>query len=554
MAIGAAGPTLSTCSFAGNSASIGGGLYASPASYPTLINCTVSGNAGRGMRINSLGVMDTTVVNCIFWGNGSSEDSQIDLNGEGMPTVVYSCIQGLDLFAGNGNIGDDPLFVDDEFHLSIESPCIDAGDPEFISDASATDLDGEPRVIRGRVDMGVDEVAIDCNDNGILDDWDIAEGTSEDCTLDVVPDECQAVPDCNGTGTADFNDICNGLSEDCNGNGLPDECIELEADCNDNLVPDACDLAEGTSEDCTSDAIPDECQAEPDCNGTGTADFNDICDALSYDCNGNQVPDECDLVHGTSPDCDGNLVPDECDIADCEGDSACGDCNGNGVPDGCDLVAGASTDGNGNQVPDECEAHAPLPPSFPYSVKRNRYVSFSPNPETIVPAAFQIEITASRYFADSTGVLGWVGEPEENDITRVVGEPFYTDAWPGVVHVGDCGLVPVATYDIRATVDGMRLTDALTVSTIAQPGPKYWGDVVGELEEGGWTAPNGVVNMDDVMAGVQRFRQLETAPHLTWVDIDPEIPDAVLNFTDIFRIVQAFKGEPYPFSDPADCP
>ncbi len=485
MSINAAGPTLSMCSFQGNLASVGGGLYVAPASDPTLINCTVSGNSVHGMRINSLGVMDTTVVNCIFWGNGAIERSQIDLNGEGMPTVTYSCIQGLDIFTGNGNIGDDPLFVDDEFHLSVDSPCIDAGDPAFVPDASATDLDGEPRVMRGRVDMGVDEVPFDCNGNGILDDWDIAEGTSEDCTLDVVPDECQA---------------------------------------------------------------------EPDCNGTDTADFNDICSALSNDCNGNQVPDECDLAQGTSQDCDGNLVPDECDIANCGGDSACDDCNGNGVPDGCDLDAGGSIDGNGNQVPDECEAHAPLPTSFPYSVKRNRYVSFSPNPETIVPAAFQIELTASRYFADSTGVLGWVGEPEENDIARVVGEPFYTDAWPGVVHVGACGLVPAATYEIRATVDGTGLTDALTVSTIAQPAPKYWGDVVGELEEGVWTGPNGVVNMDDVMAVVQGFKQPETAPHLTWVDVDPEVPDAVLNFTDILRMVQGFKGEPYPFSDPADCP
>ena len=60
--------------------------------------------------------------------------------------------------------------------------------------------------------------------------------------------------------------------------------------------------------------------------------------------------------------------------------------------------------------------------------------------------------------------------------------------------------------------------------------------------------------MDDVMAAVQKFQQLENAPHLTWVDLDGEIPNAVLNFTDIFWIVQGFKGEPYPFSDPAECP
>ena len=70
----------------------------------------------------------------------------------------------------------------------------------------------------------------------------------------------------------------------------------------------------------------------------------------------------------------------------------------------------------------------------------------------------------------------------------------------------------------------------------------------------GGSSPNRVANMDDVMAGVQKFSQVESAPPLTWVDLDPEVPNVVLNFTDIFQIVQGFKGEPYPFSDPAACP
>ncbi|MHC4313351.1 MAG: right-handed parallel beta-helix repeat-containing protein [Planctomycetota bacterium] len=37
------------------------------------------------------------------------------------------------------------------------SPCIDAGDPNYISEPNETDLDGNPRVIGGRVDMGAYE-------------------------------------------------------------------------------------------------------------------------------------------------------------------------------------------------------------------------------------------------------------------------------------------------------------------------------------------------------------------------------------------------------------
>ncbi len=168
--------------------------------------------------------------------------------------------------------------------------------------------------------------------------------------------------------------------------------------------------------------------------------------------------------------------------------------------------------------------------------------------------AYQVEMTASGYFPDSTGVLGWVGEPDEIGIARLVEEPFLSDAWAEVVHVGDCAIVPAATYEIRATLDDATFSDPVEIRTIAQPAPKYWGDVVGEFGGTEWSAPNGVVNMDDVMAGVQEFKQLETAPPLTWVDLDPEVPNGVLNFTDIFQIVQGFKGGPYPFRSPAECP
>jgi hypothetical protein len=44
-----------------------------------------------------------------------------------------------------------------DFHLLQESPCINAGDPNFVPEPNETDIDGEPRVMLGRVDMGADE-------------------------------------------------------------------------------------------------------------------------------------------------------------------------------------------------------------------------------------------------------------------------------------------------------------------------------------------------------------------------------------------------------------
>ena len=215
------------------------------------------------------------------------------------------------------------------------------------------------------------------------------------------------------------------------------------------------------------------------------------------------------------------------------------DCNDNGVSDLADIAEGTSQDCNGNLVPDECEA-------------RNRYIWFAP--PNVGSLAFRVELTASTYFPDSLGILGWVGAPDTDGVSRVVATPFFDDSWPALVNVADCEIVPVAAYEIRPTPDGSSFGDPILTATIAEPSPKKWADVVGIFNGVAWTGPNGTVNMDDVLAGVHTFKRAAGAPHWTWIDLGEEVPNAVVNFTDIQRIVQGFKAEPYPFSAPADCP
>ncbi|MHC4520140.1 MAG: PKD domain-containing protein, partial [Planctomycetota bacterium] len=59
-----------------------------------------------------------------------------------------------------GNISQDPLFLGSlgrDFHLTLDSPCINAGDPDFVPPAGQTDIDGEDRVYASQIDMGADE-------------------------------------------------------------------------------------------------------------------------------------------------------------------------------------------------------------------------------------------------------------------------------------------------------------------------------------------------------------------------------------------------------------
>jgi hypothetical protein len=110
------------------------------------------------MGINVSYATELTIDSSILWGNAAPE--QIGYDGSATIFVSNSCIQGLNTYAGNGNIGEDPLFLNaagGDFHLSAASPCIDAGNPDFTPDPSVTDIDGQPRLMSCRLDMGADE-------------------------------------------------------------------------------------------------------------------------------------------------------------------------------------------------------------------------------------------------------------------------------------------------------------------------------------------------------------------------------------------------------------
>ncbi len=171
---------LTNCTFTGNWAGqFGGGMHNWNQSDVNLTNCIFSGNsADSGGAICNRRDCNPTLTSCILWGNAATQGDNICLAlyhwaGQTFTagiTVSYSDVEGGDagvhvetgctLNWGEGNIDTDPLLVDPvagDYHLSVGSPCIDAGDPAYIPSLGETDIDGEPRVMGGRVDMGIDE-------------------------------------------------------------------------------------------------------------------------------------------------------------------------------------------------------------------------------------------------------------------------------------------------------------------------------------------------------------------------------------------------------------
>lgn len=153
-------PTIRNCLFSHNYSSQWGAAVMNNKSSLLLFNCTfVQNTAGEGNALGFYSYLNDPpssmqATNCIFWDGGD----EIFKNEETDISITYSDIQGG--WDGDGNIDADPLFVDvgmDDCRLLAVSPCIDAGDPAYVPVPDETDLDGSPRIINGRIDMGAYE-------------------------------------------------------------------------------------------------------------------------------------------------------------------------------------------------------------------------------------------------------------------------------------------------------------------------------------------------------------------------------------------------------------
>jgi len=157
-------PSLANCTIVGNSASLGGGGICCFSSNPAITHCTIGDNttvSGGGILCNG---SSPTISNSILWGDSATDGPEIWLYGGASLAVGYSDVEGGQAGAwvypdstlnwGAGNTDTDPKFVGGgDYHLSVISPCVDAGTNAGVS----TDIDGDPRPFASGYDMGSDE-------------------------------------------------------------------------------------------------------------------------------------------------------------------------------------------------------------------------------------------------------------------------------------------------------------------------------------------------------------------------------------------------------------
>jgi len=198
---GGTGSVVNSRIIGNTAAQFGGAIHCAGSSF-MINNCSITENIAGDMAGGIYGDSYSAVhlTNSILWANsdsnGISESSQfhtlLPLSfRDGRLDILYNCIQDDDPQDSNvpfdylnaGNIDDDPMFVrqpddggdgwgddpntpgidegaNDDFgdlHLQSASPCINTGFPDFLGVSNSTDMDGQPRIIGGRIDMGIDE-------------------------------------------------------------------------------------------------------------------------------------------------------------------------------------------------------------------------------------------------------------------------------------------------------------------------------------------------------------------------------------------------------------
>lgn len=141
--------TMYNCLVISNSAQIfGGGTW-----LGTTINCTVVYNSGGGVAGGRL-------YSCIVYYNDYNFLSSGAIR---YYSVWNSCVT-TPVPSYNGDyyeyniITNEPLFVNmagGDFHLQSNSPCINSGINAYVT--TSTDLDGNPRIVGGTVDIGAYE-------------------------------------------------------------------------------------------------------------------------------------------------------------------------------------------------------------------------------------------------------------------------------------------------------------------------------------------------------------------------------------------------------------
>ena len=217
-----------------------------------------------------------------------------------------------------------------------------------------------------------------------------------------------------------------------------------------------------------------------------------------------------------------------------------------------------------------CEQAAPPQPPLPVTAK-NRYLSVIPgSADRLLALRIRVEEAPAR-FATLKGATFWVDRPfvtaEAADslgglrggpdyfTARLACDPVFFDFGSlETVHLHDARIIPGAVYSVSSVDfacggvdDEQFFSSPLSMATSA------WGDVVEYCHTLACLPPDGSVQITDVVAVLDKFRNRSMAVAKVQADLAGALPNRLVDMADVAVVLGAFLGEPFPYPVPARC-
>ena len=145
------------CLFTGNNSGNRGGGICNLGGANSIVNCTIAGNSATTGAGGVFAFTGSSFINTVIYTNSAPVNPNYQNSGALM-RYQNCCISPALSGApdAGGNVYEDPNFVTppmDDLQFNLPSPCFNSG-TNMTWMSAATDLDGERRIIYGRVDIG----------------------------------------------------------------------------------------------------------------------------------------------------------------------------------------------------------------------------------------------------------------------------------------------------------------------------------------------------------------------------------------------------------------